>query len=462
MGTAHFHPPNLASLCARAHTLAPSFPRDVSPHKVDPRFISFVIDTASLKLNPGRPGGDQPSYPYPLDFTSPLLAGFARALSPSYFVMNSGVNNCISYDGFAGGGDRGGGGGNRSSRYESAYCEKKGYYGSLTPARFDEVLGFAAAANVTFVWHLNMAFGRGYAPAYVPWDPEPAAGLLRHAAGRHPLGGVMLFEEVKPQKLGFAINSTEMAADLSMMRAAVKAAGGPMPLVYGVLDQDSDQAPAFTDAAYAASAAEVDVVCYSYYMNNAAGPAPCPVSPEETAAFLIDPANRATIDATTQHYVELSAKLGKAKPHLTAGAACTHAPEGTGWGAVNAQAGAIWYADALGRTARAGIGVFARQTLFGGDYGLLDNSTYLPTPGYWVAVLHKRLMGRDVVQVDVSSAPTPVSANLSVYAHCGAGQYEGGVMLMLVNFGADTAVVQPPDGCGSERVRRCHFACLPL
>lgn len=107
---------------------------------------------------------------------------------------------------------------------------------------------------------------------------------------------------------------------------------------------------------------------------------------------------------------------------------------------MNAHAGLLWYADALGRVARtAGVTVFARQTIFGGSYGLLDNSTYLPTPGYWVALLHKRLMGRRVLNV---TSPLQMSS-VPVYAHC-ARRMHSGIVLMIVNFGSQDVRLTMP------------------
>ena len=51
-------------------------------------------------------------------------------------------------------------------------------------------------------------------------------------------------------------------------------------------------------------------------------------------------------------------RLQKPPPWLIAVAPCTHAPEGSGWGAVDAVSGGLWYADALGRAASAGAGLF--------------------------------------------------------------------------------------------------------
>ena len=174
----------------------------------------------------------------------------------------------------------------------------------------------------------------------------------------------------------------------------------------------------------------IDVVAFSYYMNNAWRRAPenhgsysgsdrCKFDPKQTAAFMVEPAHRATLDTTSKHFVELGESLGK-PVQLIAGAPCTHNKEGTGYGAVDAHVGALWYADALGRVAKQGVRVFARQTLVGAVYGLLGTTTHkhklAPTPGYWVAVLHKRLMGPSVLGV-TARGPEGFSA----YAHCSKG-----------------------------------------
>ena len=465
-------------------------------HTVHPNYVSYVIDPASLRIDPP---GVYPSYPYPADFESLALRSFARALSPAYFVINGGNNNCITYDGF-GDDERADNANDGDIHYMSKYCKKKQYYGALNTSLWDSLLGFSNAAGADFVWHLNMAFGRGYAPQYVPWNTTEAQGLLNRSASK--LAGVMLFEEVKASKVGFTVTPGNIGEDFKRLRAALALAAdgrgrGDEPLVYGVLDQDSDQSVDWTNAAYAASAASVDVVCFSYYMNNAMpvedcgcvhyrcgvqilialcrihrsarkgkvwppgksnhtwphGWSPkdfCQYDPNATAAFLMNATARATLDTWSKHYVSLAKQLGKGAPHLTAGAPCTHAPEGTGWGAVNAWAGGLWYADALGRLAPLGVGVFARQTLFGGDYGLLSNATYAPTPGYWVALLHKRLMGTEVLDVTLDTSRAMLDGALSVFAHCARAGGAGAVALLAANLGPTPASLALPDNSGVE------------
>ena len=119
----------------------------------------------------------------------------------------------------------------------------------------------------------------------------------------------------------------------------------------------------------------MDVVAFSYYMNNAWRRAPenhgsysgsdrCKFDPKQTAAFMVEPASA--------HIVELGESLGK-PVQLIAGAPCTYNKEGTGYGAVGVVV-----------VAKQGVRVFARQTLVGAVYGLLGTTTHkhklAPTP----------------------------------------------------------------------------------
>lgn len=71
------------------------------------------------------------------------------------------------------------------------------------------------------------------------------------------------------------------------------------------------------------------------------------------------------------------------------------------------------YLDQLGMAAVHNTRVYCRQTLIGGFYGLLNKTTFVPTPDYYSALLWHRLMGDGVLSVDSNASPF-----LRVYAHC--------------------------------------------
>ncbi|KAL0926830.1 hypothetical protein M5K25_003081 [Dendrobium thyrsiflorum] len=73
----------------------------------------------------------------------------------------------------------------------------------------------------------------------------------------------------------------------------------------------------------------------------------------------------------------------------------------------------FWYLDQLGMASKYNTKVYCRQALIGGNYGLLDLETFIPNPDYYSALLWHRLMGKDVLSIDVSG-----SSFLRAYAHC--------------------------------------------
>ncbi|RZC08526.1 Auxilin-related protein 1 isoform E [Glycine soja] len=59
----------------------------------------------------------------------------------------------------------------------------------------------------------------------------------------------------------------------------------------------------------------------------------------------------------------------------------------------------FWYLDQLGIASCYSTKVYCRQTLIGGNYGLLNTTTFAPNPDYYSAVLWHRLMGKKVLAV---------------------------------------------------------------
>lgn len=90
-------------------------------------------------------------------------------------------------------------------------------------------------------------------------------------------------------------------------------------------------------------------------------------------------------------------------------------------------ASCFWWADQLGQGARLGQKVMIRQSLIGGDYGMIDRLTLKPRPDYWITWLWKSLMGEEVF--DVSSE----NEKLRVYCH--RDKRSNGWVLCLINLG---------------------------
>ncbi|KAL4312755.1 hypothetical protein GQ457_01G017290 [Hibiscus cannabinus] len=74
--------------------------------------------------------------------------------------------------------------------------------------------------------------------------------------------------------------------------------------------------------------------------------------------------------------------------------------------------------------------VFSRQALIGGNYGLLNATTFIPNLDYYGALLWHRLMGSTVLPVTKESDP-----DLRVYAHY--AKKKPGVSVIFINLSKD-------------------------
>ncbi|CAH9145765.1 unnamed protein product [Cuscuta epithymum] len=108
--------------------------------------------------------------------------------------------------------------------------------------------------------------------------------------------------------------------------------------------------------------------------------------------------------------------------------------------ASNAFVNSFWYLDQLGTSARYDTKTYCRQTLIGGNYGLLDATTFLPNPDYYSALLWHKLMGPK------SLTTAFVGTNSGVirgYIHCSKTNNpntNGGVTMLLMNLDSGTNV----------------------
>ncbi|KAL9226141.1 hypothetical protein vseg_001988 [Gypsophila vaccaria] len=94
-------------------------------------------------------------------------------------------------------------------------------------------------------------------------------------------------------------------------------------------------------------------------------------------------------------------------------------------------ANGFWYLDQLGMTSTFNHKVFCRQALIGGNYALLNTTTFVPNSDYYGALLWDRLMGKNVLATTHSGSPY-----LRAYSHCSKTQ--PGVTVMLINMSNST------------------------
>ncbi|KAI3670873.1 hypothetical protein L1987_87517 [Smallanthus sonchifolius] len=91
------------------------------------------------------------------------------------------------------------------------------------------------------------------------------------------------------------------------------------------------------------------------------------------------------------------------------------------------------YLDQLGMSSIYDTKTYCRQTLIGGNYGLLNTTTFEPNPDYYSALLWHRLMGRKVLSTRFMGYK-----KIHAYAHC--AKESKGITIVLMNLGNSTAV----------------------
>ena len=90
--------------------------------------------------------------------------------------------------------------------------------------------------------------------------------------------------------------------------------------------------------------------------------------------------------------------------------------------------------DGFGVLAQRGQKTFCRQTLVGGNYGLLNTTNLTPNPDYYALLLWRKLMGQGVLNVTDDGTNT----NLRAYAHCHGNTKIGDVAVLLMNLSNKT------------------------
>lgn len=384
--------------------------------EVDERFLSVAVDIANVVggafWDPDRNAGAMATAQVPpYDFSRPALRSLAEALAPAYLRVGGTDADRTVYEAAGAPADVGAG------RWR------------LSRKTWQNVSRFAQDVGFRLIFTLNA--GEAARDASGRWDPASARGLIEEAVAAGDPVDVWEFGNelnVFPLLHHRWLSPRAYADDLQLVRwllrdTAPKAQlAGPAVAFWPLLGEGLP----FYGRFMRAGGDLLDIVTWHYYPSQSYR---CPVATQRAkAGEVLRPRQLAEIDrwaafvedTRDQHGPQAAVWLGE-----TGGAQCGGEP-----GASDRFASSLWWVDQLGRIARRGQPIVVRQTLSGGDYGLIDDETLAPNPDYWASLLWRRLMGTRVLPTQLRTGLGPVSA----YAHCTRGEAApGSVTLALVN-----------------------------
>uniref|UniRef100_A0A1J3D3Z1 Heparanase-like protein 3 n=1 Tax=Noccaea caerulescens TaxID=107243 RepID=A0A1J3D3Z1_NOCCA len=301
--------------------------------------------------------------------------------------------------------------------------------GCLSMRRWNELNAFFQKTGAKIIFGLNALSGRNIKPngeAVGAWDYTNAESFIRFTVeSNHTIDGWELGNELCGTGVGARVAANQYAIDTIALRNIVNRVYqnvSPMPLVIGP--------GGFFDAAW-----------FTEYLNKAGS----------------------SLNATTRHiynlgpgvdqhlvekilnpsYLEQEATTFRSLKNIIRNSATkVVAWVGESGGAYNSGRNLVsnafvysfWYLDQLGMAAKYDVKTYCRQSLIGGNYGLLNTTNFTPNPDYYSALIWRRLMGRNALFTSFSG-----TKKIRSYTHC--ARQSKGITVLLMNLDNTTTVL---------------------
>ncbi|KAE8698448.1 Heparanase-like protein 3 [Hibiscus syriacus] len=318
-----------------------------------------------------------------LDLGNPILVNAIKAFSPLKIRMGGTLQDNVIYE-------------TKDANIQCAPFVKNssdlfGFSkGCLSMSRWDQLNVFFKKAGAMVVFGLNALSGRTVGPdgsAIGAWNSSNAKSLIRYTVNK-----------------GYTIHGWELGNELCGSGIGAKI----------IAEQyASDKTPK-----------SLQVVTQHIYNLG-------PGNDNQLMNKILDPSYQ---DGGGQPFRDLQAILKNSSTSAVAWVGEAGGAYNSGQNRVsNSFVNSFWYLDQLGMAASYDTKTYCRQTLIGGNYGLLDTATFVPHPDYYSALLWHRLMGSNVLSTSFGGMK-----NIRAYAHC--SKQSRGITLLLINYSANTTI----------------------
>lgn len=337
-----------------------------------------------------------------LDLSNKVLLNAVRAFSPPLLLRLGGsLQDKVVY---------GYGAGRPCAPFVRNASEMHGFsQGCLPLRRWDDLNAFFRRSGAKVVFGLNALNGRVPLPDGSmggPWDYTNAASLIRYTANKgYRIHGWELGNELSGTGVGARVGADQYAADVIALKALVDdvyRSEPSKPLVVapgGFFDQAW-----FTELVVKTGPDLLSVVTHHVYNLG-------PGRDTHLIDKILDPS---TLDGMVSTFSDLQRLLKSTGTSAVAWVGEAGGAYNSGRHLVtDAFVFSFWFLDQLGMAARFDTKSYCRQSLVGGNYGLLNTTTFQPNPDYYSALLWHRLMGTKVLAVTFSG-----TNKIRAYAHC--------------------------------------------
>lgn len=358
-----------------------------------------------------------------LDLSHPFLAKAIQALKPLRIRLGGSLQDQVVYDI----------GNLKSPCHPLQKINGQGWLfgfskGCLHMKRWDELNQFFNQTGAIVTFGLNALRGKHQISHHVwegVWDPTNAYDFIKYTVSKgYKIDAWELGNELSGKGIGASVGVTQYGRDLIKLKR-----------ILDVLYENSRFKPSLVapggfyekewyDKLLQVSGSGIINVLTHHLYNLGPG------SDGHLEGKILDPNRLSKVETI---FSNLSETIQKHGPWTSAWVGEAGGAYNSGGRYVsNTFLNSFWYLDQLGIASTYNTKVYCRQTLIGGNYGLLNTSTLTPNPDYYSALLWHRLMGKKVLGVS-SDISSPF---LRTYAHCSKDR--AGVTLLLINLSNQT------------------------
>ncbi|KAA8522950.1 hypothetical protein F0562_009373 [Nyssa sinensis] len=300
--------------------------------------------------------------------------------------------------------------------------------GCLPLSRWDELNTFFEESGAVIIFGLNALNGRTIrsdGSAVGAWDSTNAESLISYTVKKnYTIHGWELGNELSGSGVGVRVAADQYASDTITLQKIVQ------DIYKGVESKPLIIAPGgFFDANWFKEyidkeSKSLDVVTHHIYNLG-------PGVDDHLVEKILDPSY---LDGEADTFSRLQSTIKNSETSAIAWVGEAGGAYNSGHNLVtNAFVFSFWYLDQLGMASAYDTKTYCRQSLIGGNYGLLNTTTFVPNPDYYSALLWHRLMGKNVLSTSFSG-----TKKIRAYAHC--AKQSQGITLLLINMDNTTTV----------------------